>query len=588
MGNCHAWFWAGENLKITSKSYLSLSFTHLKPNIYSLPTLNEKPCSFCITDPKGEVCNDTAEFLRQHGYKIKVLNLNEPKYSDCYNPFKYVRDNRDLEIVVDSVVKGALGDGGGSDKFWNDAARSLIESISFYLYYECPYKDQNFATVCKFLNMCGDRDENKKLPSTYEAMLDKLEKTSPLGKEHLAIKKYSICRQSKGNTFSSILSSTQGAVRLFNSKDIARLTMTDTLQMDMIGDEPTALFVITSTTNSTFDFLVSLIYTQMFETLLYRANTVYAKQGHSLPHHINFFLDEFANIAQIPDFDKKIAVFRQANISCDIIVQTPNQIESIYKEKADNIIGNTTMTLFLGNSGLGDKSASEWLAKGLGKQTIIMTTPKEENERKKSILMNGTSYRDDYSKMGRELMTADEIRRLGGNQCIVLISGQQPFLDEKVTPMDALNYEEAKNLFYDIPKFKDTSKSYKKGLAESAKKDEEIQKSRMAEALEDAKFMEFETKEKTKEVKDAHIMSAEALAYSEDDINEADFMEEDSVISFSPTHEWDLPEGQKVEDVVIIENWEEDEPEQPDEADQNQDGAEDTDVDVTDIFDDVF
>lgn len=285
------------------------SYTHVKPNIYSLPTVNGKPCCFCITDPKGELCNDSANFLRKYGYKIKILNMNEPKYSDCYNPFKYVREDRDLEIVIDSVVTGSLGSG-DKDPFWNNSAKSLLNSIAFYLYYECPYKDQNFATVCKFLNMCGDRDEGKKLPSTYEAMLNKLEKSSSLGKEHPAIKHYSIVKDSKGNTFSSILSSAQGAVRLFNSKDIARMTMTDTLEMDLLGDRPTALYIITSTTNSTFDFLVSLIYTQMFETLLYRANTVYAKQGHSLPHHINFFLDEFANIAQIPDFDKKIAVFR--------------------------------------------------------------------------------------------------------------------------------------------------------------------------------------------------------------------------------------------------------------------------------------
>lgn len=518
----------GEKVKIASKPYLSL-----------------------------QNAEDTAEFLRQHGYIIKILNLNEPKYSDCYNPFKYVKDDKDLDIIVSGVIEAGLGKS-TSDPFWNDSAKSLIGSIAFYLFYECPYKDQNFANVCKFLNLCGDRDENKKLPSTYETMLNKLEKSSPLGKEHPAIKRYSIIKDAKGNTFSSILSSAQGAVRLFNSKDIARLTMTDTLELDLIGDRPTALFVITSTTNSTYDFLISLIYTQMFETLLYRANTVYAKQGHSLPHHILFFLDEFANIAQIPDFDKKIAVFRQANISCSIIVQTPNQIESIYEKKAANIIGNCSIMLFLGNSDVGKDGCGDWLSSVLGERTIMMATPKEENERKKSSLMTGISYRDDYSKTSRKLMTPDEIRRLPNDECIITIAGQLPFRDKKTTPMDALNYEEAKELFYDIPKFKLTSKSYRRGLAESAKKDEDIKKKRTEDALEDAKFMEFETKKKVEEVPVSHVMSAEALGYSEDDINEADFMEEDSVITFSPTHEWDMPDDKKAEPVMIYENWDED------------------------------
>lgn len=265
-------------------------------------------------------------------------------------------------------------------------------------------------------------------------------------------------------------------------------------------------------------------------------------------------------------------------------------MKSIYDKKADNIIGNCSIIIFLGNSSLGEESAANWIASGLGKQTIMTTTPKEENEKKNSLLMNRTTYRDDYSKMGRELMTADEVRRLKKDEVIILVAGQQPIKDKKITPPDALNYEEAKDLFYDIPKFKQTSKSYKKGLAESAKKDEEIQKARMAEALEDAKFNEFETKEKTKEIKDVHIMSAEALAYSEEDINEADFMEEDSVISFSPTHEWDLPDGQKAEEVVIIENWEEDEPEQPEELDEEGEGGEldTTDINESDVFDDLF
>lgn len=548
-----------ENVLVIGATGTGKSYMYLKPNLWSLPTLNGKPCSCVITDPKGELANDTAAFLQKHGYKIKILNLNEPKYSDSYNPFKYVKDDLDLSIVIDMMVKNTLGDG-GKDPFWNDMAKAMISGIAFYLYYERPFEEQSFPKVAELLGQCGDRIGDKK-NSTFERILDNLEKTSPLGKKHPAIMNFSKVRDSTGSTYSSILSSAQGVVRIFASADIIRLMSTDTLELDLIGDEPTAFYVITSTTNSTYDMIAAMVYTQMFETLLHRANTVYANQGHSLPHHILLFLDEFANIGQIPDFDKKIAVFRQANMSCSIIVQTPNQIASIYDKKADNIIGNTSIVLFLGNAGLGKDSAAEWMSTALGNKTIqVEQTSTNKADGKGAGLMFGSiiSLSHSYSATQRPLMTPDEVRQLPGDECIVLIAGQYPFRDKKITPPDALNFDEASKLKYDIHENKKTLDSHQLGIKQGKEIDEIRKREREEKLKEDNAFNSINDKEleEVRKMRQDFLIMESMLSGCED---VGDYVKEEVVVedikSFSPTFEWDLPDGEKVEDVEMINTW---------------------------------
>lgn len=265
----------------------------VKPNVYSLPVdpRDGKPISFVFTDPKGELCNETAGFLEANGYEIRVLNINEQHFSDCYNPFRYIRSADSLLIMVDSVVENANGGKTPTDPHWSNSAKSLLNSICYAVYYEFAFKDQNFTTVSELLNMCGFSEGDDGYQSDYDIWLEHLTETSRMGEEHPAVvwrRKVS----ATGKEMSSIISTAQTAVRLFASKDVQRLTNVDTLAMDTIGDRPTAFYIIIPTTNSTYNFLISLLYTQLFESLYYRAQNVF---DGSLPHHVTFFQDEYAN-----------------------------------------------------------------------------------------------------------------------------------------------------------------------------------------------------------------------------------------------------------------------------------------------------
>lgn len=542
------------------------SYNFIKPNIWSLPTdpKTHRPHSFVFTDPKGELAEDTADFLRRHGYKIKIFNLNNMNYSDCYNPFKYVQSDTDVMIMIDSLVKNALPD--QKDPYWGDMAKNLLNSICLYLYFEMKFAEQNFANVANFVNMCGDRKEDNGIPSSYEKILDRLEKTSPLKDKHPAIEWYNKVRGSKGNTFSSILSTAQGCVRLFASNDVQRLTATDTVDLDRIGDEATALYIITSVTNSAYDFLASLIYTQLFESLMTRANTVYAKQGHSLPYHVTFWLDEFANIGQIPDFDKKIATFRQANLSTVIILQSPSQLESIYEKKAADILGNNFIFIFLGSAGLGDNSAPEWMSKALGKMTIQVeqsSVSKPQSGGGGLLFMN--DYKEvnhSYSATERPLMLPDEIRQMPGDECLVIVAKRNPIRDKKINPVLVTNYWEAKECRYNIPDEKKTYKSYKAGIEQSYLVDEERKEAKRIKDIEDAKYASVTVsdemgKEEIEEWQAINLMTLKSLK-DVDDINRYHKdVDSDEIKAFSPTHEWDLPdEMDKLDDIKVISGWE--------------------------------
>ncbi len=479
----------------------------VKPNIYSLPVdpRDGRPISFVFTDPKGELCRDTAGFLEANGYQIRVFNINEQRFSDCYNPFRYIRSADSLLIMVDSVVENANGGKVPADPHWMNSAKSLLNSICYAVYYEFAFRDQNFTTVSELLNMCGFSEGDENYQSGYDVWLDHLMKNSRMGEEHPAIvwrRKVS----ATGKEMSSIISTAQTAIRLFASKDIQRLTNVDTLEMDTIGDKPTAFYIIIPTTNSTYNFLISLLYTQLFESLYYRAQNVF---NGSLPHHVTFFQDEFSNVGKIPDFDKKIATFRSVNLSTCMIVQSPNQIETLYDKAAADIMDNVHQTVFIGSGGQGEKSATKWMSNALGIKTIQAEQTSVHASKTVGMFgLDGSTIEHSYNATQRPLMTQDEFYRLPPNQCIVMIKGQKPFLDEKIDPDLCLNFSSdqfsvqgehgrklRKELLYPIndkdPKYparKRTSDSYRLGIEQSVKIDKEQEERRKQDMKEDEKY----------------------------------------------------------------------------------------------------
>lgn len=477
----------------------------VKPNVYALPVdpKTGKPISFVFTDPKGELCKDTAGFLQANGYKIKVFNLNEQHFSDCYNPFRYIRSADSLLIMVDAIVDNANGGQTPKDPHWTNSAKSLLNSICYAVYYEFAFKDQNFTSVSELLNMCGSSENDDNYKSDYDIWLDTLVESSPMGEEHPAIvwrRKVS----AKGGEMSSIISTANAAVRLFASKDIQRLTGVDTLELDRIGDEPTALYIIIPTTNSTYNFLISMMYTQLFESLYYRAQNVF--RG-SLPHHITFFQDEFANVGKIPDFDKKIATFRSVGLSTCMIVQSPNQIETLYEKAATDIIDNVHQVVFIGSGGLGEKSASKWMSNALGVKTIQAEQSSiRTNDKNAFMSFDFRTVEHSYSATQRPLMTQDELYRMPGDRCVVLIKGHKPFYDYKIDPDTCLNF--SADRFTRAGKYgrelrpeydwhvndrsgepnRVTSDAYQLGLKLAKDVDAEQAAMRKAEAEEDAKY----------------------------------------------------------------------------------------------------
>jgi type IV secretion system protein VirD4 len=479
----------------------------VKPNVYSLPIdpRDGKPISFVFSDPKGELCYETAGFLEANGYQIRVFNINEQRFSDCYNPFRYIRSADSLLIMVDSVVENANGGKTPSDPHWTNSAKSLLNSICYAVYYEFAFRDQNFTTVSELLNMCGFSEGDAQYRSDYDVWLDHLIRNSRMGEEHPAMvwrRKVS----ATGKEMSSIISTAQTAIRLFASKDVQRLTNVDTLEMDTIGDRPTAFYIIIPTTNSTYNFLISLLYTQMFESLYYRAQNVF---NGSLPHHVIFFQDEFANTGKIPDFDKKIATFRSVNLSTCMIVQSPNQIETLYDKAAADIMDNVHQTVFIGSGGQGEKSATKWMSNALGIKTIQAEQTSVHASKSVGMFgLDGSTIEHSYNATQRPLMTQDELYRLAPDKCIVMIKGQKPFLDKKIDPDRCLNFSSDQftiqgkygrklkpEFLYSIndkdadhPAKKRTSDSYRLGLEQAKKVDDEQNECRKRDMEEDAKY----------------------------------------------------------------------------------------------------
>ncbi len=392
-----------------------------KSRFFVKPNVLQANCSFVITDPKGELLEDLGDFLRMNGYKIKVFNTKNTKYSDTYNPFAYLNEAADILILVDALIANMKGDSKGGDPFWEKAERSILLSICFYLCYECRPKERTWAQVYKLLGFCMPEEGADQ--SEYGFLMEDLKENSTLKDGHPAVVQYATFKAAAGSekTASSIITTAMNDLALFTLDDIKLLTSSDSIDFRTVGDEKTALFCVMPDDKKSYNFLTAILYTQMFSYLYNHADE--DCPGKRLPYHVRFILDEFANIGQIPDFAEKISTMRSRNISATIILQSKQQLEAIYDKKAQIIMDNCDSTVFLGANGQDNpESTLNYISGKLGEATI---TTKSQNRDSKDHISSG------YSKIGRKLMTPDELLRMPGDQEIVIVRGVNPFKTKK-------------------------------------------------------------------------------------------------------------------------------------------------------------
>ena len=372
---------------------------------YSIPNAYQKLGSYVFTDPKGELYDKTAGYLKQNGYKIKVLNLVHPQYSDGYNPLMHISSELDVDVIANTIVKGQKTGDGGSDPFWDDSAETLLKSLIYYLLATRPEEEQNLAS-CAELVRAANANGGSNLLS---------ELMSKLPYDHPARMNYKSIEIAPEKTYSSILSTLQSKLGKFDSKEIAEVTSTDTIDFDQIGSEKTAVYVISSDTHTAYDFLLTIFFSQMIQQLYDFADN----NGGKLPVPTYFILDEFANIGRVPDFDKKISTSRSRNISFSVILQNLDQLEAIYDKSHETIIGNCDTHVFLGSN---SQKTVEYFSKALGEKTISHSS-KSTNRDKKH---HKTGYSNSDQIMARPLMTPDELRRMDNDLCIIFEKGVRP------------------------------------------------------------------------------------------------------------------------------------------------------------------
>ena len=392
------------------------------------PNLLQANCNYVITDPAGELLESTGKFLENQGYEVKVFNLVEMNKSDRYNPFEYIRDDVGVLMMINCLIKNTnpAGQTGGGDPFWEKSETALLQALVFYLIKYRPKHQQNFTSVMKLLR-AAEVDEND---STKKSKLDKIfDEIAVRDPNSIALKQYLTFKMGAGKTLKSILISTSVRLTVFNLKQIENLTKEDSIDLGSMGEGKKALFVIIPAADSTYNFLVSMMYSQLFETLYFVAETKY--DGKRLLSPVRFLLDEFANIGQIPEFTKKLATMRKYEISCTIILQNLAQIKTQYKDDWESIVGNCDSFLFLGGQ---EYSTLEYISKELGKKTINTRSSGTSRGRQSSSSKN-------RQKQGRELMTPDEIMRMPEDECILLIRGLYPFYDKKYDYPKHKNYE---------------------------------------------------------------------------------------------------------------------------------------------------
>ena len=387
-----------------------------KTRFFVKPNLMQMHSSYVVTDPKGTVLVECGKLLQRGGYRIKVLNTINFKKSMRYNPFAYIRSEKDILKLVNVIIANTKGDGEKSgEDFWVKAERLLYCALIGYIYYEAPEEEKNFITLLDLINASEAREDDENYKSPVDMLFDRLAEREP---EHFAVKQYVKFKQAAGKTLKSILISCGARLAPFDIKELRDLMEYDELELDTLGDEKTALFVIISDTDDTFNFVVAIMYSQLFNLLCDKADNEY---GGRLPVHVRSLLDEFSNIGQIPKFEKLIATIRSREISACIILQAQSQLKAIYKDNADTIIGNCDTTLFLGGK---EKSTLKELSETLGKETIDMYNTSETRS-------NQNSYGTNYQKLGKELMSQDELSVMDGGKCILQLRGVRPFLSDK-------------------------------------------------------------------------------------------------------------------------------------------------------------
>ena len=408
-----------------------------KTRFFCKPSLLQGHSSYVVTDPKGTLLPEIGTFLRRKKYRIKCLNLINFKKSMKYNPLAYIRSEKDILKLVNALIMNTKGEGEKSgEDFWVKAERLYYTALIGYIWYEAPEEEKNFITLLDLINASEAREDDETYQSPVDLLFAELEAKEP---DHFAVKQYRKFKMAAGKTLKSILVSCGARLSPFDIKELRDLMETDELDLDTLGDEKSALFVILSDTDSTFNFVAALMYSQLFNLLCDKADDFY---GGRLPVHVRLILDEFANIGQIPNFDKLIATIRSREISAAIILQSQSQLKTIYKDAADTIVGNCDSTLFLGGK---EKSTLKEISELLGKETIDLYNRSENRG-------SQISYGLNYQKLGKELMSQDELAVMDGGKCIYMLRGVRPFLSEKYDLTRHPNYKytadaDPKNVF---------------------------------------------------------------------------------------------------------------------------------------------
>ena len=415
----------------------------LKPNLMQCNS-EKYPTSFVITDPKGSLINETGKMLLRHGYKIKVLNTINFKKSMKYNPFAYIHSEKDILKLVTCLISNTKGEGKGGDAFWEKAETLLYTALIGYIWYEAPEEERNFNTLIELINSMEVREDDETFENNVDIMFRELKEQNP---NHFAVRQYAKYKLAAGKTAKSILVSCGARLAVFDIAELRDVMAYDALELDKLGDRKTALFLIMSDTDDSFNFLISMCYTQLFNILCEKADDVY---GGRLPVHVRCLIDEAANIGQIPKLEKLVATIRSREISCCLVLQAQSQLKALYKDNADTIIGNMDSRIFLGGS---EPTTLKELSTALGKETIDLANTSENRGKEVS---HGLSYQ----KLGKELASVDELAVLDGGKCILQLRGVRPFLSDKYDITKHPNYKylsdaDEKNTF-DIEKFLST------------------------------------------------------------------------------------------------------------------------------------
>ena len=412
----------------------------IKPNLLQCDS-KAFPVSFVVTDPKGSIVVECGNALLKNGYKVRILNTINFKKSMHYNPFAYVHSEKDILKLVTTLMTNTKGEGSGGDPFWEKSERLLLTALIAYLHYEAPVEEQNFATLLEMLNTMQVLEDDEEYQNPVDLLFEELAKKKP---NSFAGRQYKLYKLAAGKTAKSILISCGARLAPFDIQELRDLTMYDELQLDTLGDKKTALFLIMSDTDSTFNFLISMVYTQLFNLLCDKADDVY---GGKLPIHVRCLIDECANIGQIPNLEKLVATIRSREISACLVLQARSQLKAIYKDNADTIVGNMDSQIFLGGS---EPTTLKDLSEMLGKETIDAFNTSDTRG-------NSPSYGTTFQKMGHELLSRDELAVLDGGKCILQLRGVRPFLSDKYDLTQHPNYEltsdyDPKNTF-DIEKY---------------------------------------------------------------------------------------------------------------------------------------